>query len=113
MGSIVLTDHARVRMDARRIPFAAIEMAFLFGRERHVKGATYFVIGRKEAERYQATGVELGRFEGIHVVCAESDVVVTAYRNRDFSGLRPRSTTRNRRGSGRRQGSGWIGEVAT
>ncbi len=112
MGPIVLTDHARMRMDARRIPTVAVELAFLFGRERHVKGATYFVIGRKEVERHRGAGVELGRFEGIQVVCAEDEAVVTVYRNRDFSGLRPRGSER-RGGARRRRYSGrWHGEAA-
>ncbi len=64
MEPIVLTDHARMRLGARRIPAVAVEMAFLFGREWHVKGATYFVIGRKEVEWYEHAGVDLGRFEG-------------------------------------------------
>ncbi len=112
MGPIVLTDHARMRMDARRIPTVAVELAFLFGRERHVKGATYFVIGRKEVERHRGAGVELERFEGIQVVCAEDEAVVTVYRNRDFSGLRPRGSTRKRRGRGWKQPSRWVGEAA-
>ena len=112
MGPIVVSDHARMRLDARRIPAAAVEMAFLFGRERHVKGATYFVIGRKEVERHRLIGVELGRFEGIHVVCAEDEVVVTAFRNRDLSGLRPRGSRRKRRGRGWRQPTVRAGEAA-
>ncbi len=112
MERIVLTDHARMRIDARRIPSVAVEMAFLFGRERHVKGATYFVIGRKEVERHRLIGVELGRFEGVHVVCAEDEVVVTAFRNRDLSGLRPRGSRRKRRGPGWGPSNGWAGGAA-
>ena len=94
MAQIVLTEHARMRLDARRIPATAVEMALLFGRERRLNGATFFAIGRREVERFTGTGVDLRRYEGIHVVCAEADVVVTAYRNRDFRGLRPRSYRR-------------------
>lgn len=112
MGPIILTDHARMRINARRIPVAAIEMAFRFGRERHINGATYFVIGRKDVERHRRASVDLVRFEGIHVVCAEDEVVVTAYRNRDFSGLRQRSSRRNRRRRGWKQPTRWAGEAA-
>jgi len=94
MERIVLTEHAQMRLDARRIPATAVEMALLFGRERRLNGATFFAIGRREVERFTGTGVDLRRYEGIHVVCAEADVVVTAYRNRDFRGLRPRSYRR-------------------
>ncbi len=112
MGRIVLTDHGRMRMDARRIPVAAVEMALLFGREVRVRGATHFAIGRKEVECHRRAGVELGRFEGVHVVCAESDVVLTAYRNRDFSRLRPGGSRRNRRGRAAGRPAGWIAEAA-
>jgi len=94
MEQITLTDHARMRINARRIPAKGVTMAMLFGRERRMKGATFYAIGRKEVKRFTKTGVDLTPYEGIQVVCAEDDVVVTAYRNRDFTGLRPRSYRR-------------------
>jgi len=39
-------------------------------------------------------------YEGIQVVCAEDDVVVTAYRNRDFHGLRTAKFNHPRRDDG-------------
>jgi len=101
MEQIVLTKHARMRLDARRIPVTAVEMALLFGRERRLNGATFFAIGRREVERSTETGVDLRRYEGIQVVCAEDDVVMTAYRNRDFRGLRPRGFRGKRHPGGR------------
>ena len=98
MEQIPLTDHARMRIDARRIPQEGVAMAMLFGRELRMKGATFYAIGRKEVERFTKTGEDLSPYEGIQVVCAGSDVVVTAYRNRDFSGLRPRIPRKRRRG---------------
>jgi hypothetical protein len=97
MEQVALTEHARIRMNARRIPAEAVEMALLFGRERHVRGATLYAVGRREVERVGETGVDLKLYEGIQVVCAENDVVVTAYRNRDFRGLRPSGFHRKRR----------------
>lgn len=97
MEQISLTEHARIRMTARRIPAVAVEMALLYGREKHMNGATFYAIGRREVERFGDTGVDLSVYEGIQVVCAQDDVVVTAYRNRDFSGLRPRRPKRHRR----------------
>ena len=101
MGQVTLTEHAKIRMDSRRIPTEAVDMALLYGREIHVKGATFYAIGRREVERSLQAGVDLKGFEGIQVICAEDDVVVTAYRNRDFSGLRPpRPGRRSRRKRG-------------
>ena len=97
MKQITLTEHARIRLTSRRIPTAAVEMALLFGREKYVRGATLYAIGRREVERCGETGVDLKSYEGIQVVCAEDHVVVTAYRNRDFRGLRPRGFRGKRR----------------
>lgn len=101
MGQVTLTEHARMRMDARRIPTTAVEMAFLFGRERRLNGATFFAIGRREVVQFAVVGVDLRPYEGIQVVCVENDVVVTAYRNQDFRGLRPPSFRRRRPRPGR------------
>jgi len=97
MDQITFTDHGRMRINARRIPQTAVAMAMLFGRELRMNGATFYAIGRKEVKRFTRTGVDLSSYEGIQVVCAEDDVVVTAYRNRDFSGLRPRNGRSGRR----------------
>ena len=97
MEQITLTEHARNRLTSRRIPTAAVEMAILFGREKHVRGATLYAIGRREVERFGKREVGLKGYEGIQVVCVEDHVVVTAYRNRDFRGLRPRGFRGKRR----------------
>ena len=94
MAQLLLTEHARNRMDARRIRTTAVEMALLFGREKHVRGATFFAIGRREVKRFGLTGVDLRGYEGIQVICAEDNVVVTAYRNQDLSNLRSRRPRR-------------------
>ncbi|GAB4244287.1 MAG: hypothetical protein OHK0028_22610 [Deltaproteobacteria bacterium] len=101
MERITLTEHARVRLNSRRIPAEAVEMALLFGREVHAKGATFYAIGRREVDRFEESGIDLKGYEGIQVICAEDHVVVTAYRNRDFSNLRLR---RPKKRSGRQRG---------
>lgn len=112
MERIVLTDHVRKRMCARRIPWEAVETALLFGRKLHVKGATFYVIGSREVARYRDTERGIERFEGIQVVCAKDGAVMTAYRNRDFSGLRPGRLRRKVRKHGRVQGHVWVQGVA-
>ena len=94
MAQLLLTEHARIRMNARRIPTTAVEMALLFGREKHVRGATFYAIGRREVNWFGLNGVDLRRYEGIQVICAEDNVVVTAYRNQDLSNLRSRCPKR-------------------
>ena len=94
MAQLLLTEHARIRMNARRIGTTAVEMALLFGREKHVRGATFYAIGRREVNWFGLNGVDLRKFEGIQVICAEDNLVVTAYRNKDLSNLRSRRPRR-------------------
>ena len=46
--------------------------------------------GRKEVRKSAKQGIDLCALEGIQVVCSTDGAVVTAYRNRDFRGLRVR-----------------------
>lgn len=85
-----LTEHARERMTRRRISMGAVETALEYGRELHTRGGLIYVIGRREVARYRTVGVDLSDLDGLQVVCAPSGAVITTYRNRDFSGLRPR-----------------------
>jgi hypothetical protein len=78
---------------------AAVEAAVAYGRVVYVRGAEIHAIGWKEVLRFRRHGIELRAFEGIQVVCRPgAGVVLTAYRNRDFRGLRPhrRSSARGR-----------------
>ena len=97
-----LTKHAQVRMDARSIPRSAVEMVLDHGRRVFVRGAELAVIGRKEIAWAQMRGLDLRKYNGIHVVCGEDGTVLTVYRNRELPGLRPRRNMR--RGLHRRRG---------
>jgi hypothetical protein len=83
------TSHAKKQMQSRGISDAAIEAALDYGRVVFTRGATLYVIGRKEIEKEARRGVDLGGFNGIHVVCAKDGVVITTYRNRKLKGSRP------------------------
>jgi len=89
-----LTKHAWQRMGARGLREAAVRAALDYGRVVHVRGAAIYAIGRKEVSRCQRHGIDLSRYEGIQVVCMPYGTVLTAYRNRDFRGLRPRRRRR-------------------
>jgi hypothetical protein len=60
--------HAQDQMDARSISADALRSALKYGRAVWTRGARIFAIGRKEVQEYGAHGVDLARFEGIHVV---------------------------------------------
>ncbi|RMG19792.1 MAG: DUF4258 domain-containing protein [Deltaproteobacteria bacterium] len=96
-GSARLTMHARQRMNSRRLPEAAIRAALEHGRVVHVRGASIYVIGRKEISRYRRRGLDLSSFHGVQVVCSPDGTILTVYRNRDFRSLRPQRRGRRAR----------------
>lgn len=85
-----LTDHAADRLRQRRIPEAALAAVLSYGRRIFVRGSQVRAIGRREVARFQAAGIDLRPFEGLHVLLDPSGrQVITAYRNHDFRRLRP------------------------
>jgi hypothetical protein len=91
-----LTRHAWERMSGRGLSPAAVRLVLNYGRAAHIRGATIYVVGRKEVERYRLDGIELSAVEGVQVVCTDSGSILTVYRNRDLQGLRPRSRRAHR-----------------
>lgn len=80
--------HAKDQMHARSISTDALRSALKYGRMVWTRGARIYAIGRKEVQYYRAHGVDLARFEGIHVVESADGTIITVYRNRDLRGLR-------------------------
>ena len=97
MSGYILTDHALQRMTGRRITLSEINDVLAYGRKTHTRGAAVYAIGRKEIAYYRQFGTDLTELDGLQVVCNQEGVVMTAYRNKDFRGLRPRR--RNMRSS--------------
>lgn len=81
--------HAQDQMDARSISADALRSALKYGRTSWTRGARIYAIGRKEVQSYRTHGVDLARFEGVHVVESIDGTIITVYRNRDLRGLRP------------------------
>ena len=88
-----MTQHAQIRMQQRGIPRVAVDQTFAYGRAVRARGATHIVMGRKEIARAQSDGLDFHRLEGITLVMVDG-VLVTLYRNRDFSHLRGRRPRR-------------------
>jgi len=84
-------------MDARRIPAEAVSATLEFGRIVHIRGAVIHAVGKREAEKWDARGVNLFRHEGVQVVCSPDGALLTVYRNRDLRGLRPHRRRRSSR----------------
>jgi hypothetical protein len=89
-----VSEHARLRMTQRRVPFDAVHAALELGRTVYTRGACFHVIGRKEVERYEKKGIDLSPYEGVHVVCSSDGCIATTYRSRSLRELRPRRRTR-------------------
>lgn len=95
--SNLLTRHALTRMHARRISTTGVVAVLNFGREVHTRGAVVYAIGRNEVENAKRAVVDLRAHEGLHVVCSKDGSILTVYRNRRLSDLRPRRRGRSYR----------------
>lgn len=84
-----LSEHAVLRCLARGIPVVAVQAALEYGRVIHGQHAKMYVIGRKEADRFEAEGVDLRDYEGVHVVCdPQTEIVLTTFRNHSLAPAR-------------------------
>ena len=84
-------------MSARRLSFNGVQRVLDYGRVVHARGSTIYAVGKKEVTRLRAAGIDLTTEEGVQVVCSNSGTVMTAYRNHDLRGLRPRRRRRRQR----------------
>jgi hypothetical protein len=80
---------AKSQMEARSLTADAVRGVLKYGRTSWTRGARIYAIGRKEVQHYRRQGVDLSRFEGVHVVESADGTILTVYRNRDLRGLRP------------------------
>ena len=93
----LLSKHAKRRINQRGIKKQLIDLVLEYGRAIYTRGACILVVGRKEVKAALRHGLDLRACEGIQVVCCPDEgLVYTAYRNRDFSGLK-QGRVRNRR----------------
>lgn len=85
------SDHALKRMSQRGITNEAIDLTIRFGRQVYGRGVKCYVIGKKEIELYAKSCVDVRSAEGIHVLVSTTfgEQVVTVYRNRNLSNIRP------------------------
>ena len=93
--SPAITQHAWARMSGRSLNLQTIDKVLNYGRVVHVRGAAIHVIGKKEVDKLARSGVDVGGCEGVQVVCTpDGSAILTAYRNSDFRGLKPRGAKR-------------------
>ncbi len=83
-----LSIHAYKRRLQRGIQQQHIAHLFRFGRKRYQNNAIYYSIGNKEIKKYAKTCPTLKEMNGFHLVTTLNGVVLTQFRNRDFSLLK-------------------------
>jgi hypothetical protein len=81
-GHYVLSEHAERQMYARGLGPPVVRRALRFGRVVFARGAAHFVLGKKEAARYEAVAPA---DNGVQLVVSglQDGTVVTLYRNRE------------------------------
>ncbi len=89
-----LTQHARERMCRRRISLHDICAALDYGRAYYARGAVIYALDGKGVQQCRNDGDQTARLDGLQVVCSLDGRILTAYRNKDFRGLKPRSGRR-------------------
>lgn len=92
---VKVSSHAAMRMNSRRLPGNSIEVAMQYGREVYIRGAFIYAVGKREIERAQRVGANLRSYAGLQVVCLSTGLVLTAYKNQNFRGLKPKSRRRS------------------
>ena len=85
LEGIPLSQHARTRMAQRGLRAPAILAAIDYGREVRSRGAWFHVIGRKDIARARALGIDISRYEGVHVLRGADGQIITAYKNKHLA----------------------------
>ena len=91
LENIHITKHAEVRMNKRGITRQMLELVLMFGRKIYARGVVFYVIGKKEIQRFHKKEAGLKNMEGIQVLTSVDGVVITTYLNRDLRAIRPES----------------------
>lgn len=87
-SAVTLTQHAVIRMQQRGISEADINTVMRFGRSIRSKALMYYVLGRKEIQRYAVLGFNFSDLHGLQVLVSAEGKVVTTYRNQDFRSIK-------------------------
>ena len=83
----LLTNHARVRMNARGISKYAVELAISICRPMYSKGAEFYFIGKKLVKKFIDVIPDIEKYEGVVVIINSkgNSVILTTYKNKNFT----------------------------
>lgn len=85
----MVTQYADQHIGQRGISAQTVEFVLEFGGKLRSHGAIFYVIGKKEIERYHKIEPRLADLNGVQVITSGEDVVSTAYCNKDLHSIRP------------------------
>lgn len=85
-----LTRHALLPSQQRCISRTTIDLVITYGREIHTRGATFMVIGRKEADKCKDLEIDLSKAQGVQILLSTVGQVITTYRNQGLRKIRRR-----------------------
>lgn len=83
--ALFITSHASKRMKQRGINELVIKIVLSFDRKVYVKGAVYYIIGKKEIKKFMDKEPLIKDLNGIHVVTASDDDsyrILTVFKNK-------------------------------
>ena len=85
-----VSDHASLRMNQRCIDKSSLETVLKFGRLIRSRGASFYVLGKRDSSHLQSIGIKVQRLENTQVVVDEkTNTVITVYKNNNFRKIRP------------------------
>ncbi len=77
-----LSRHATLRLAQRNIPPDAVVLVVRHGRRWRSRGAWSYRLDRRALLAADAAGLDLRRYEGVHVVVGDDGTVITSWRDR-------------------------------
>jgi len=90
----LVSQHARARMDMRRIKPDEISYVMDYGLCYRISGAIVYTMGRKAMTVCRKQGGATERLAGLQVICSsDNDTVITVFRNKRYRPHRDRATS--------------------
>jgi hypothetical protein len=86
-----LTKHANQRMSQRGIHLKQVLGVLKYGRIIHSRRARFYVLGKRDVDDLAKQCIDVRDIENIQVLVDEkSNVILTAYKNKNFRQIRPK-----------------------
>lgn len=77
-----VSDHARQRSAQSNLRASDMELVRRYGILEHRTGVRFYILRRREVERYRKVEPRLAKLHDIVMIVSSDDTVVTVYRNK-------------------------------